>query len=181
MPIKGGGNMSTLYRVPYTLEELKEIIITPNLRIVARERGRTYVAAYTMRRKYAQWLDYGINPSNNSVLPFFEQFKKDGILPYRQRSGRPHMGSIPTDSTQQLEDHVKIDTYENMQKPLVENPDVEFEKAFREFKSRLEELIPAMAQQLFLQALEGQYKQTAKMVTMMGRKQFRKLFRKDVV
>lgn len=173
--------MSILYRVPYTLEELKEIITTPDLHKVARERGRTYVAAYTMRRKYAQWLDYGMDPHNNSVLPFFKQLKGEGVLPYRQRAGRPRIGLNSEDSQQQLQEHVKIDTYENMQKPLVENPDVEFEKAFREFKARLEELIPAMAQQLFLQALEGQYKQTAKMVTMMGRKQFRKLFRKDVV
>jgi hypothetical protein len=155
---------------PYSFEEVVKILTTTGINKTAEELGRTYAATVSIRNKYSKWKRKGADLHNKALLVFYKKFDEEKLQVSSLKKGRV-FGFSPK----------KIVTEENreeIEEKKIQSPDVAFEKVFSSFKKDIEQLMLEMAQKLFLEYAENQYKETTKMVAYMSHRQFKKMYKK---
>lgn len=163
---------------PYSFEEVEKILTTTNINKTAEELGRTYAATVSIRNKYSQWKRRGADPHNKALLIFYKKFDEEKLQLSSPKKGRA-FGFSPQKSPK-IVIQSEEDGLEEIEEKRIQSPDVAFEKVFSSFKKDIEKLILEMAQKLFLEYAENQYKETTKMVAYMSHRQFKKMYKKNI-
>jgi hypothetical protein len=158
-------------RESYTFEEVEKILTSTNPHVLADELGRTYVAIVSIRNKYAQWVKRKKDPHNNTILPFFKKFKESGkessVIARGRKKGfifkkNPLVTIVSTEDDKEISER-KINTKELLASIM------------KRHEKELQEVVYQMAQQMVLDLMQEQYKQTEKIVTTMTQRRLKKI------
>ena len=159
---------ANIMRNPYTFEEVGKILTSTNVNATAEELERTYAAIISIRNKYSQWKRKGTDPHNEVLLSFYKKFDEEKLQFSHIKTGRA-FGFSPKKSPVIIAQGEEDETEERVDTKTL------LARIMKRHEKELQEVIYQMAQQMVLDLMKEQYKQTEKIVTTLTQRRLKKV------